>query len=190
MMLQFRFWGLPRRVFGSLRTRRLLRMRAFGERYGDWRAALPDACAAMFSLNRAAKHPGYRVDRLVIYGLKDGLIELLHGTPGFCVGCFRHLVRYPCWSCDGAGCGRCGGNGVHHILGFICFQFVVRGQAYCWHQPESLVRFPVRFTEEAKYWDGGAGEKPVGMRRAKFAEAKDLVRWVLARAAAERAVAA
>jgi hypothetical protein len=170
-------------VFGSLRMRRLERAAEFRRRYTSWSDAMPDACAALFSLNRFAKHGACSMrQREIIYQLKNEMVELLYSFAVYRKACWLHLVKCECWGCGGNGCGRCDGTGVHHTLEFVAFRFEVGGKAYCWHQPRYLVdtvRMKVAYTEEPKYWDGVVGEKPVGLRRGRFAAAKELVAWVL-----------
>lgn len=160
--------------------------------YPDWRAALEDACAGMFELNRFAKHAEC-LWRDEIYGWKDGLVELLY-REGLCTACWEHLLVQPakiCWDCGGAGCGRCDGTGEYlpaRTLRFFAFRFTVGARTFCWHQPEHLVRFEAQTTEPAAEWSG-AEEKPVRMTRRQLAAALELVRWVVESAKA-KAVAA
>src|ERR1051326_9465131 len=76
------------------------RRMAIEKRYADWRAALPEAGAMMFSLNRYAKHrtcsPALRVE---IYELKNRFLKLLYDE-GLCVACWEHIVRLEALGCN------------------------------------------------------------------------------------------
>lgn len=162
-------------------------------RYGAWQMAAGAACRALFSLNRWAKHRECTPDvREEIYGLKDDLIEMLYGA-GYCASAWVHRMEQPaqeCWGCFGDGCGRCNDTGEFRparTLKFVAFRFAVDGTAYCWHQPERLVRFAVRLTEPEAEWAGTGEEKPVRMGRRGLRRALELLRWVVARRAAAAA---
>ncbi len=177
----------------------------FERKYPTADAALPEACEAMFNLNRYAKHrsctPAHAAE---IYGLKYKLVRLLYAL-GFCVACTEHNVPgqtcYGCggsgecsgdWQYDGSdedygdcevtGCSRCGGTGYYiepSVL--VCFGFRVAGKHFCWHVPANHVSFRYRTTGESSTWQSAAEEKPVSLPRATFSRAKALVRWVLKR---------
>ena len=163
--------------------------------YPDWRAALADACAGMFELNRWAKHAECAGDqREEIYRFKDGLVELLY-REGLCAACWEHMLLQPakvCWDCDGAGCRRCDYSGEYlpaRTLRFYCFRFVVGERTFVWHQPDRLVRFAVQTTEAPAEWQGVGEEKPVRMTRRQLVAALELVRWVVESAGAGRMAA-
>jgi hypothetical protein len=198
-----RYWYTQARVtaatsdpaFLALQERRKARRLAperrrsgFEGRYQMWRGALPDACRFMHSLNRYAKHQACSVtQRDEIYGLKNGLVELLYRA-GYCTACWIHEQVLPakvCFECGGSGdggaCDRCDGSG-HYLpaktLRFYVFRFAL-GRGYTWHQPDRLVKFPVETTREPEEWAGVEREKPIALNRSQFAAAKDLVRWVI-----------
>ena len=135
-----------------------------------------------------------RPHRDEIYNRKNGLVELLY-RHGYCTDCFLHTTELPaktCWNCDGAGywwngeqCRKCGGTGVYlppKTLVFVCFRFAVGGVAYCWHQPKETVLFEFRVTSEKSTFVLTEEEKPVSLRSSRFAEAKDLLRWIIEQA--------
>jgi hypothetical protein len=184
-------------------TAQARRFEGFSRKYGSWREALPDACEYLFNLNRYAKHESCSdQNRDDIYDLKTELVALLY-RHGYCTECYLHtseLAAKSCWSCDGTGtwesdwgdysdkCWKCNGSGVYlnaKTLTFVCFRFNVAGQTYCWHQPEDLVLFNYEVTAESSTWTPGDEEKPITLSKAKFAVAKDLLRWVVSSAATE-----
>lgn len=157
----------------------------------DWKDALPEACAGLFNLNRYAKYRNCsQLHRLEIYRLKGELIELLYKR-GYCAASFihqAHLETQLCRDCGGAGdlgCVRCGGGGVWRRARTVecwCFKFRVAGHDYCWHQPLHLVGFEVVETVPPMEWDiekSSVKEKPLVMRKDKFAAVKRLISWVI-----------
>jgi hypothetical protein len=165
-----------------------LRRKGFNSKYQTWRAAVPDACHAQWSLNRYCKHSTCsQSNKAEIYGLKNNFVELLY-TSGFCTAAWLHILVLPpkvCRACSGSGwdgeCDRCDGTGEYlpaKRLKFYVFKISV-GRSYCWHQPEILVKFPVVTTQEPAEWSGVERDKPLGMPRSQLAAAKDLIRWVL-----------
>lgn len=176
------------------------RFEKFFRKYGDWKAALGDGCEYLFSLNRYAKHPSCTNDhREAIYALKTDIVELLY-KHGYATECFDHLQQLPgrkCFGCNGTGiwsgswrndlCRRCDGSGLWgepFTLRLVCFRFSVGGKAYCWHQPEDLVCFTYEETANPSDWKPGSDVKAVALSSAKFAAAKDLLRWIIAEATA------
>jgi hypothetical protein len=164
------------------------RIGEFDQRFRGWQGALPEACAALFSLNRFCKHAECSwQSREEIYDLKNRLVKLLY-KDGYCTAAWEHRLVLPakiCRDCGGSGdggcCDRCDGTGEYlpaKTVRFICFRFEV-GVRYTWHQPVELVRFPVTMTDAPADWQPGEREKPVPMPRRQFAAAKDLIRWVL-----------
>lgn len=172
------------------------RLAAIPTRYADWRAALPEACAGLFSLNRYAKHRACSaLHKHEIYQLKNDLIEALY-RQGYCTASWIHRMELPRQTCrecagDGEWCDHCGGSGVwrdRRILEFWCFRFMVVGRAYCWHQPRGLVSFQPVESLPPQQWQWQPGEKPVSLARAKFAQVKELISWVISQAQAEERV--
>jgi len=170
------------------------RFKRFSRKYHDWRNAIPDACDAMFNLNRYAKYSRCTNEhREEIYKLKNRFIKLLYEL-GYCKTVILHSEEIPpkvCWRCDGEGidlkgfgeCPRCYGSGWYVEPGltrdYLCFYFEVNGQNYSWHQPYEHVDFPVQFADAKTIDTGFVETKPIHLRPKKFAEAKDLIRWVL-----------
>jgi hypothetical protein len=193
-----------RRLREAKATAPARRQATFAKRYPDYRLALPATAEALFSLNRYAKHRSCTRDhRDDIYDLKNGFVRLLCE-----VGCVRgarlHTTEragLKCNRCGGAGgyeddefdefdqfeedegCRKCFGTGWYRpptTLEFIAFRFEVGGKRYSWHQPRELVNWPVELTEGVDAWELEDVEKPLSMSRERFAEAKELIRFVLA----------
>ena len=176
-------------------TAQARRVARFARKYSSWTAALPDACKFLFDLNRYAKHDSCTgPHRDEIYGLKGDLVELLY-KHGYCTDCYLHTTELPakeCWTCDGDGyhwsgeeCRKCGGTGIYlppKTLVFVCFRFAVGGIAYCWHQPKETVLFEFRVPSEESTFVLTEEEKPVSLALGNFAEAKDLLRWIIEQA--------
>ncbi len=114
------------------------RERRFSRKYPTWRDALPDACEALFELNRYAKHESCTsTNREEIYNLKNGLIRLLY-EQGFATDFYEHHLKLeakPCWTCGGTGeywtgedCRKCGGTGDYlsaKTVFFLVFKFAI-----------------------------------------------------------------
>lgn len=167
------------------------RMAGYSAHYPSWRAAITDVCHSMHSLNRYCKHGACSAEnRTVIYDLKNQLVQLLYERE-YCSACWEHILVLPpkkCRACygsgDSGGCFRCDGTGNYlpeKRLRFYCFRFNV-GRGYTWHQPDSLVKFPVQTTAPPAEWSGIEREKTLGIPRSKLAAAKDLIRWCLEKA--------
>lgn len=179
-------WSVATQRRDERMRRPALRMEGFQRKYQTWRAAVPDACNALHSLNRYAKHrtcsPANKVE---IYGLKNLFVEVLY-RGGFCTACWEHILVLPakeCRACRGTDpdCDRCDGCGIYLAekrLKFYCFRIAL-GRGYTWHQPDNLVKFPVETTREPADWSGVERDKPLGMPRSALGAAKDLVRWVV-----------
>ena len=179
--------------------------KTLGERFPNWRDALPGAAEAMFSLNRYAKYNSCTLDnRSEIYRLKNGLIQVLYSI-GAAEQVHKHVVPMPmqrCRACEGADtwdswqsdelgkCERCNGTGIYLEacnLVFVVFRFQVGDQAYSWHQPEDLLAFNPKFTANAEISGMSVEERPLKMDIRKFADAKRLVGFVVDSWRAERA---
>jgi hypothetical protein len=171
------------------------RCAAIPEQYrGDWRAALGDAAAGMFQLNRYAKHRRCsEVRRVEIYLLKNEFIRMLYAR-GYCSLAWIHRLELPeqtCRECggDGVECDHCGGAGVWRearTVEFWCFRFAIGGRAYCWHQPRNLVEFTPVAGLPPQEWEWRAEEKPVVLPERRIAYVKELVGWVIGAAEEER----
>lgn len=168
------------------------RFERYSRKYSTISEAFPDACQALFNLNRYAKWSQCRQqNREEIYDLKTEFIRLLCGQ-GYADRIGRHLAEREekvCFKCDGTGaiwngdiCHRCVGSGIYQpakTLVFIVFSFVVGGERYTWHQPEELVTWKYELTAGSADWSPVAEEKPLEMPTSRFAEAKDLLRYVI-----------
>lgn len=163
---------------------------------GNWRDALPEACAGMFSLNRYAKHRKCSdLHKVEIYRLKNELIDSLY-RHGYCSASWIHRLPREaklCPWCGGAGdldCGRCGGSGIAQraiVFEFWCFQFEVAGRPFCWHQPLELVKFsPLQSVPPQEWQEYEVKEKPVPLRKDQFARAKELLEWVIKQSGGEQ----
>lgn len=171
----------------------------FEARYDHRADALKDACEAMFSLNRYAKHGSCSADhRATIYDLKNDLVEHLVGA-GYLVGRGQHEIVKPerelvCFRCEGTGedwdgerveCERWGGSGAYDVLPelvlrFHIFRFDVEGSQYTWHQPDESVTFEIPEVPQLPETEWKPErDQPLNMAWSKLAEAKALVRWVV-----------
>jgi hypothetical protein len=168
--------------------------------YPDWRDALQPAAEALFSLNRYAKWPSCpRGERDEIYGLKTHLVRLLYER-----GLAREVKVQTdpgkgkvCFGCDGAGwdadydghswpCCRCDGTGWYRPptpRRYVAIRFEVGGRPYAWHQPEDRVDWPYAVTAQEGAWEPEADPKPINLPPQELSRGKELIRWVLARAA-------
>jgi hypothetical protein len=179
-------------------ARRVARQRKAAERddelaarYSDWRDAVLPAAEALFNLNRYAKWDRCAVShRREIYGLKNDFIRLLYDK-GYAVQVLKHKVErddLECRACDGFGCERCEYTGIYRKgtpLVYIAFRFKIGEQFFAWHQPQEQITWKVEIRQSdnsgAAPWEP-EGEKPVSLSPRHFADAKALVRYVLAKA--------
>ncbi len=108
----------------------------------------PEAIAAraLFKLNRHAR--ASHADRDNIHLLKNQLLRLFCQKLPYTAR--TQIQKRYCYSCDGTGeywtgeeCYHCGGTGVYSTNRLYLFTFDVDGRKYSWHQPESLVDWPV-----------------------------------------------
>jgi hypothetical protein len=157
------------------------------QQYSSWRAALPAACAAMYRLNRYAKHPRCSApDKFEIYRLKNGLIRWLYES-GYCRLAWIHRLELPeqqCRECcgDGGFCGHCDGSGIWREarqVEFWCFKFVLREQTYCWYQPRESLSFEPTECLPPQDWSGLVRTEPKAMRKESIALAEELIDWVI-----------
>ena len=166
------------------------------KRYTEWREALPEAAAGMFSLNRYAKHSTCSpLHKQEIYHLKNAFIELLYSN-GYCTASWIHRLnqeQQTCRACAGDGdgdfCWRCDGSGIWRparVLQFWCFRFSIASKVYCWHQPAAMVGFTPAESLPPADWEGVAGEKPIALSVRKFAAVKELLRWIFDQASSEQ----
>jgi len=180
----------PKRTAEEIQKSKLERMH---RKYGEPGIAIPDACEAMFNLNRYAKHDSCtRDNRLDIYALKEGLISHLI-TQGVLEDVGRHLVKYAdksCFGCNGSGagwdgleCQRCDGTGIYspgRTKTFIVFRFLVNENRYCWHSPAD--QFVEQFKDSPVLpddWRPGDGERPLAITIARLSAGKDVIRYAI-----------
>jgi hypothetical protein len=143
----------------------------------------------MYRLNRLAYRDRERsVD---IYALKNKLVEILF-REGRCQRAEMHLQRpraKECWGCDGTGegydgeCHRCDGTGVYepkYVIRLYCFYFEINGKEYAWHQPATLVTWPVIATGEPRPMPELPSEREHGLPTfGAIDEAMEIVRLVV-----------
>jgi hypothetical protein len=104
-------------------------------------------------------------DHRDIYLLKDDLIRLLYQF-GYCIECYRHVYEVL-------------GRYQPRKVRLVAFRFLVDNKPFTWHQPEDNVRFSYVVTHPGGAWKPSDGEKEVSLSKNKFAEAKDLIGWII-----------
>lgn len=114
----------------------------------------PDQIAAfcLFKLNQKAKNANYERKQF-LYTCKNHLLRLFYER-GYCVEVTKQFQGLRCWHTwefnngDDDYCYKCDNTGwyrKHHLYRFV---FSIGGTRYIWHQPESLVTWPVVLTDE------------------------------------------
>jgi len=163
----------------------------FEARFGSAPQALGAAAEALFALNRYTRWASCSAaHRTEILDLKTQFVTLLYQLEKT-----DRVVRFSltragkgCWACGGdngfagEGCERCDDTGWYvppRTEKLLAFHFTVDGVHYSWMQPERFVLFPVKVDEEQTEL-AGRRETAVSMPRARFSEAKALLRWVIA----------
>jgi hypothetical protein len=142
------------------------RFQKFAEKYKGWQAALLDACNNLFNLNRYAKYESCSYEhKRDIYLLKDDLIRLLYQF-GYCIECYEHVCEVR-------------GRYEPRKVRLVAFRFLVDNKPFTWHQPEDNVRFSYVPTQPGSAWKPSDGEKEVSLSKKRFAEAKDLIDWII-----------
>ena len=110
--------------------------------------SLLQICEDAWALNVLAREKRLRkVAPRGFYCCKNELIKYLY-THGYCREVLEHVQKFECWNCDGDGCYRCD-NGVYKRIYLYAFKFLVGGRCFKWHQPQSLVDYPVELTDPA-----------------------------------------
>ena len=108
------------------------------------------AACCMWQLNRHVRGAG-RSTAGQIYDLKNHLVRIFYQR-GLCASASLQVQKMECWDCNGTGetgwvdsepCWKCGGTGVYRQHVLFRFVFDVGGKRYVWHQPKSLVTWPV-----------------------------------------------
>ena len=171
---------------------RARRMDRFARKYPRVTSVLPDACTAMFNLNRYAKWSSCSRDHnKEIYDLKNRFVELLY-SHRLADRVYLHIQPLPeqlCHRCAGIGqdgwsddeCERCDGTGIYREateLVFVVFSFLIGEVRFSWHQPAHLVAWEYQTTDPPDTWDTPP-IKSIEMKPSKFAEAKDLIRYAI-----------
>jgi len=168
---------------------------AFDKRYRSPEDALPDACEALFNLNRYTRHPTCTSEhRENIFDLKTDFIERLYCLERFTdrvEKLTKLLPQKECfcegWQADCEGhekCEKCDGTGIfqeaREVASYV-FTFTVGKQRYTWMQPDFAMTFTPR-VEETRRDDGKRREldSTLNIPRGGLAEAKALVRYALA----------
>jgi hypothetical protein len=141
------------------------------------------AAAALFPLNRLAKHPG--APSVEIYSLKNRLLELLWDR-GYCYS--ADMAQAPGRDQFESGDGCIGGeNGCGDHPGRIAripgsrywsLRFRVGGHDYSWHQPVDVARWASR-RGEAQVHEVFAEAKPVDLGPGEVKARLALLHWVL-----------
>jgi hypothetical protein len=159
----------------------------FAKKYGSPKAALADACQALFNLNRYTRHDTCSDgNRREIHELKSALISFLYRAERYTdrvERLTRTLPEQQCNACDGLGCDRCDGTGVwreaREVSSYV-FTFTVDGQRFTWMQPDFALTFVPR-VEATRPDDGKPREldTTLNIPRTKLAQAKALVRFAL-----------
>lgn len=167
----------------------------FGKKYSNANEAIPKACEYLFNLNRYTKHSSCsEANKTEIYSLKNQFLEFLYKND-YCKEAYLHELKLPqkeCFRCDGTGqrydyatndyyCYNCDGTGIFlraKTLRFIVFNFQVEGVKYCWHQPKTMISYPVEIGTTPTALNK-TEIKPLEMSKANFAKGKALIRWAL-----------
>ena len=108
---------------------------------------IPARC--MFYLNRLVGSLPRSERREVIYALKSALVKQFYQS-GFCRSVSVHIQELSCWHTEGYNngyydeCPKCYNTGVYASHKLYQFVFDIRGRTYVWHQPVSLVDFPIQ----------------------------------------------
>lgn len=102
----------------------------------------------MYHLNHLAGTLFRSERRETIYALKSVLVQSLY-EQGFCVSVRIHIQKLECWHTEGYNsgyydeCPKCYNTGVYASHRLYQFVFNIYGQRFVWHQPASLVDFPI-----------------------------------------------
>lgn len=153
---------------------------AFRTRYPTAEDALLAACESMHRLNRLASGlQSYDTQRVEIYKLKNAFVRRMHES-GYCARVERHIDEKPCWGLpyDTTHRSCCGGTGIYSTQRYYCFYFYVAGREYSWHQPESLVTWPVELGIERAMPTLGVRESALTTAD-QIEEALAIVRWFM-----------
>jgi hypothetical protein len=107
------------------------------------------AAQALWALNRVAKEKGGKTAE-IIYRLKSVAIKYWY-LDGRCLAVGQQKQDQVCNRCGGDGddpyrdgeCVRCGGSGIWKSHWLYVFTLEIGGEVFQWHQPESMVNYPV-----------------------------------------------
>jgi hypothetical protein len=114
------------------------------------------AARLMFQLNQYAGSTQRHEAKDYVYRLKNCFIHWLYQN-GYCQEVRQQIQTLRCNSCIKGiyyGCGteeecwHCGGTGIYRETILYQFRFGIGGQVYIWHQPSSLVWWPVTLKNE------------------------------------------
>jgi hypothetical protein len=110
------------------------------------------AAHCLFYLNRIARRSSNQARKHFIYTCKNHLLRLFYER-GYCVDLTQQRQGLRCWHTRDYNegyedyCEKCDNTGWYRLHNLYRFVFVVGGHRYVWHQPESLVTWPVTLTE-------------------------------------------
>lgn len=131
------------------------------------------AAEAMWTLNHQAKK-GWR--RGAIYGLKTLLIRALYERFGAVVT--EHVQTQRCWGTSWGGCyddcPKCDGTGVYRTNRLYHFEFRIGDVPFRWHQPRSLVDWPVEVAGDPVKYEERSGWLYGHVPEAELRERSDL----------------
>jgi hypothetical protein len=113
---------------------------------------LLSVCEDMFQLNILNRTKRNLYPRYLTFQLKNSLVKHLYET-GHCTEALLRVQKFECWSCFGTWehhsgeiCFKCGGTGVFREVWHYAFRFEVNGRRFSWHQPKTMVDFPVKLS--------------------------------------------
>lgn len=114
------------------------------------------AARCLFHLNRHARTlRGRSEQKKVIYHLKNEAVKYFYAR-GFCQRVTSQVQTFECWhtheynwGIDGW-CEKCDNTGIYRQNHLFLFHFEIGGQSYRWHQPASLVLWPLADVQEGE----------------------------------------
>jgi hypothetical protein len=153
---------LNRRITSVEATQRGSQEKTTTVRYGG---KLEQACQALHHLNlHYCKNDrcNPKTKELIYRSYKKPMIKWLCEN-GHCIKVTRSGLSTKCRECNGSGvylicpvkCRACNGTGVYHAPHFsdtlLGFAFMVEGEIYKWHLPETQADFPVPSTSAPQF---------------------------------------
>ena len=116
------------------------------------RGSLTTAAEAMHRLNVYARFTE-KDEKQWIYKLKNNFVQHLYQS-GHCTGVAQKIQRMKClgtWRHDCCpDCHKCGGTGIFREYILLEFKFRIGDNCYIWHQPRSMVNWPVKLSGQCK----------------------------------------